>query len=108
MLGRYRHPNHVRSKQCVPSNRQCQTGSLTLQLAGPNGPITLKFDAQTLANKQYIAPYQGGPYILGLPLGASYYTVFNVDGRTMDLVEHSASEMLALKNLTVLQKTIVV
>jgi len=85
-----------------------QTGSLTLQLAGPNGPITLKFDAQTLANKQYIAPYQGGPYILGLPLWASYYTVFNVDGRTMDLVEHSASEMLALKNLTVLQKTIVV
>merc|ERR1712086_1063246 len=85
-----------------------QTGSLTVQLAGPNGPITLKFDAQTLANKQYIAPYQGGPYILGLPLWAHYYTVFNVDGRTMDLVEHSASEMLALKNLTVLQKTIVV
>jgi len=85
-----------------------QTGSLTLQLAGPNGAIALNFDAQTLANNQYIAPYQGGPYILGLPLWAFYYTVFNVDGRSMDFVEHSASEMLALKNLTTIQKTIVV
>jgi len=85
-----------------------QTGSLTLQLAGPNGPITLNFDAQTLANNQYIAPYQGGPYILGLPLWAFYYTVFNVEGRSMDFVEHSAPEMLALKNQTKIQKTIVV
>jgi hypothetical protein len=85
-----------------------QTGSLTLQLAGPNGAITLNFDAQTLANNQYIAPYQGGPYILGLPLWAFYYTVFNVDGKTMGFVEHTKSEMIALKNLTKIQKTIVV
>jgi len=86
-----------------------QTGSLTLQLAGPNGPITLNFDAQTLAKNQYIAPFQGsGPYILGLPLWAFYYTVFNVDGRSMGFVQHSASELLALKNQTKIQKTIVV
>jgi len=88
--------------------RNGQTGSLTLQLAGPNGPITLNFDAQTLANNQYIAPYQGGPYILGLPLWAFYYTVFNVDGKSMGFVEHSASEMVALKNLTKMHNTIVV
>mmetsp|Transcript_37886 Transcript_37886/g.60793 ORF Transcript_37886/g.60793 Transcript_37886/m.60793 type:complete len:362 (-) Transcript_37886:157-1242(-) len=75
-----------------------QTGSLEMQLAGPSGTATLKFDAQTLANNQYIAPYQGGPYIIGLPLWAFYYTVFNVDGRTMALVEHSPSELSALKN----------
>jgi len=85
-----------------------QTGSLKLQLAGPDGPITLNFDAQTLANNQYIAPYQGGPYILGLPLWAFYYTVFNVDGRSMGFVEHSAAEMVALKNQTRMHKTIVV
>lgn len=77
-----------------------QTGSLTLQLAGPDGAITLSFDAETLAKNQYIAPYQGGPYILGLPLWAFYYTVFNVDGRKMSFVEHSASELQALKSLT--------
>lgn len=85
-----------------------KTGPLTLQLAGPNGAITLNFDAQTLAANQYIAPYQGGPYILGLPLWAFFYTVFNVDGRTMGFVEHSASELLALKNVTKIQKTTVV
>jgi len=85
-----------------------QTGSLSVQLAGPNGAIDLNFDAQTLAQNQYIAPYQGGPYILGLPLWAFYYTVFNVDGRTMGFVEHSESEMAALKNMTKIQKTIVV
>jgi len=83
-------------------------GSLALELAGPDGPITLNFDGQTLADNQYIQPYQGGPYILGLPLWAFYYTVFNVDGRSMGFVEHSASEMLALKNQTKIQKTIVV
>jgi len=77
-----------------------QTGSLTLELAGPSGAITLNFDAETLANNQYIAPYQGGPYILGLPLWAFYYTVFNVDGRAMSFVEHSAAELRALRNLT--------
>merc|ERR1711953_1217615 len=75
-------------------------GSLTLQLAGPDGAITLSFDAEALAKNQYIAPYQGGPYILGLPLWAFYYTVFNVDGRVMSFVEHSASELQALRNLT--------
>merc|ERR1711953_1515772 len=75
-------------------------GSLTLQLAGPDGAITLSFDAETLARNQYIAPYQGGPYILGLPLWAFYYTVFNVDGKAMSFVEHSASELQALRNLT--------
>jgi len=69
-----------------------QTGSMSLKLAGPNGPITLEFDAQTLAAKGYITPYQGsGPYILGLPLWAFYYTVFNVDGRTMSFVANSRS-----------------
>merc|ERR1711953_486213 len=29
-----------------------QTGSLTLQLAGPDGAITLSFDAETLAKNQ--------------------------------------------------------
>merc|ERR1712187_554249 len=77
-----------------------QTGSLTLQLAGPDGAITLSFDAETLAKNQYIAPYQGGPYILGLPLWAFYYTVFNVDGRKISFVEHSASELQALRSLT--------
>jgi len=77
-----------------------QTGPLTLELAGPSGAITLSFDAETLAKNQYIAPYQGGPYILGLPLWAFYYTVFNVDGKAMSFVEHSASELQALKNLT--------
>merc|ERR1712232_1372231 len=77
-----------------------QTGPLTLELASPSGAITLSFDAETLANNQYIAPYQGGPYILGLPLWAFYYTVFNVDGKAMSFVEHSASELQALKNLT--------
>jgi len=85
------------------------TGNLELKLAGPNGDITLNFDAATLAKNQYIEPYQqGGPYILGLPLWAHYYTVFNVDGRTMDFVEHSASELLALKNQTRIKKAIVV
>jgi len=75
-----------------------QTGSLKLQLAGPNGAITLEFDAETLANKQYIYPYQGGPFILGLPLWAFYYTVFNVDDRTMSFVQHNPSELAALKS----------
>lgn len=85
-----------------------QTGSVSLQLAGPSGAITLEFDAQTLANNQYIAPYQGGPYILGLPLWAFYYTVFNVDARTMSLVQHSASELGALKNQNKTQNVVVV
>lgn len=86
-----------------------KTGSLTLQLAGPSGPITLEFDAQTLANNQYIEPYQGGgPYILGLPLWAFYYTVFNVDGRTMSFVQHSQSELTTLKNQNQSQSIVVV
>jgi len=85
------------------------TGNLELKLAGPSGPITLNFDAATLAQNQYIEPYQqGGPYILGLPLWAHYYTVFNVVGRTMDFVEHSEPELLALKNQTRIAKAIVV
>jgi len=87
------------------------TGSLTMQLAGPNGTnISLNFDAQTLAKNKYIQPYSpglGSPHIIGLPLWAFYYTVFNVDGRTMDFVEHSASELLALKDQTNIQKTMV-
>jgi len=80
----------------VPSNvysaiNAGQTGSMSVQLAGPSGPITLEFDAQTLARNNYIAPYQGGPYILGLPLWAFYYTVFNVDARTISFVQHSPS-----------------
>lgn len=85
-----------------------QTGSLALQLAGPSGAITLEFDAQTLASNQYIAPYQGGPYILGLPLWAFYYTVFNVDGRQISFVQHSASELTALKSSSKNQSTVVV
>merc|ERR1711959_69360 len=85
-----------------------QTGSLSLQLAGPNGDVTLEFDAQTLANNQFIAPFQGGPYILGLPLWAFYYTVFNVDGKTMSFVQHSASELAALKSSSKIQSTVVV
>merc|ERR1712157_117937 len=89
----------------VPSNvysaiNAGQTGSMSVQLAGPSGPVTLEFDAQTLARNNYIAPYQGGPFILGLPLWAFYYTVFNVDARKMSFVEHSASELQALKSLT--------
>lgn len=68
-----------------------QTGSMTVQLAGPSGPIKLEFDTQILASNNYIAPYQGGPYILGLPLWAFYYTVFDVDARTMSFVQHSPS-----------------
>jgi len=85
-----------------------QTGTLAIQLAGPSGAITLEFDAQTLANNQYIAPFQGGPYILGLPLWAFYYTVFNVDGKTMSFVQHSASELAALKSLRKNQSTVMV
>jgi len=97
----------------VPSNvyqaiSKGQTGSLAVQLAGPSGAITLEFDAQTLAKNQYIAPYQGGPYILGLPLWAFYYTVFNVDGRSMSFVKHSPSELTALKNRNNSQNVVVV
>merc|ERR1712232_1053902 len=76
-----------------------QAGPLTLKLAGPNGPITLEFDAETLANNQYIAP-ANNQYILGLPLWAFYYTVFNVDGRTMSFVQHNPSELAVLKART--------
>jgi len=85
-----------------------QTGSVELQLAGPSGAITLEFDAETLAKNQYIAPYQGGPYILGLPLWAFYYTVFNVDGRSMSFVKHSPSELTALKHRNSSQEVVVV
>merc|ERR1712110_253608 len=86
-----------------------QTGTLEYELAGPDGAITLRFDAQALAQNQYIQPFQeGGPYILGLPLWAFYYTVFNVDGKAMSFVEHSASDMEALSNRTMSQHTIIV
>lgn len=74
------------------------TGSLEMQVAGPSGAITLNFDAKTLANNQYIQPYQGGPYIIGLPMWAFYYTVFNVDGKEMSFVQHSPAELAILKN----------
>jgi len=79
-----------------------QTGTVSVQLAGPSGsPITLEFDAQTLVQNQYVAPYQQGePYILGLPLWSTYYTVFNVAGRTVDFVKHSSAELKALKKVS--------
>jgi len=85
-----------------------QTGSVTLELAGPSGAVTLEFDAQTLAQNQYVAPYQGGPCILGLPLWAFYYTVFNVDGRSVSFVQHSSSELMALQNRNVTKKALIV
>jgi hypothetical protein len=77
-----------------------QSGSLTVQLTGINGATaTLEFDAATLAQQNYIAPYQGGgPYILGLPLWATYYTVFNVANRLVEFVKHSPEELIALQS----------
>jgi len=74
------------------------TGTLSMTLAGPDGDVTLNFDAETLNNNNYLASYDSGPYIVGLPLWAFYYTVFNVDGQTMSFVEHTAADLAALKN----------
>lgn len=73
-----------------------KTGTLSIELAGANGsPVTLEFDAATLAAQQYIAPFEAGePYILGLPLWATYYTVFNVAGLSVDFVKHSSSNVI--------------
>jgi hypothetical protein len=74
------------------------TGTLSMTLAGPDGDITLNFDAETLNSNSYLASYSSGPFIVGLPLWAYYYTVFNVDGKTMSFVENSAADLAALKN----------
>jgi len=72
---------------------------LSVTMASPSGsPMGLVFDAQFLVQNKYVAPHQQGePYILGLPLWSTYYTVFNVDGRTVDFVQHSSAELMALK-----------
>jgi len=74
------------------------TGTLSMTLAGPDGDVTLDFDAETLNSNSYLTPYSSGPFIVGLPLWAFYYTVFNVDGQTMSFVENSAADLAALKN----------
>jgi hypothetical protein len=74
------------------------TGTLSMTLAGPDGDVTLDFDAETLNKNNYLESYDSGPYIVGLPLWAFYYTVFNVEGKTMSFVENSAADLAALKN----------
>mmetsp|Transcript_52944 Transcript_52944/g.113042 ORF Transcript_52944/g.113042 Transcript_52944/m.113042 type:complete len:371 (+) Transcript_52944:173-1285(+) len=74
------------------------TGKLSIELAGADGSaVTLDFDAQTLVNNQYIQASQGGPVILGLPLWAFYYTVFDVKATTVEFVQHSPKELEALR-----------
>merc|ERR1712232_1175362 len=50
--------------------------------------ITLKFDVATLMKNQWIKP-QYDSFILGLPVWAYYYTVFNVKESTVSFVEHA-------------------
>lgn len=87
-----------------------EAGSLSVQMAGPSDTsVSLEFDAATLVRLNYVAPYQSGePYILGLPLWATYYTVFNVAKQTVDFVKHSSEELQAFKDYNNTQATVVV
>lgn len=66
---------------------ESSSGSLSFQLAGPNGPTTLSFDLQQLSNMGAISKgNKGDGLILGLPLWAFYYTVFDLDAHQVIFV----------------------
>mmetsp|Transcript_45539 Transcript_45539/g.120336 ORF Transcript_45539/g.120336 Transcript_45539/m.120336 type:complete len:482 (-) Transcript_45539:1-1446(-) len=61
-------------------------GSLTVTLAGASGaPVALEFSLRRLLENGWIKPGTGG-VILGLPLWAFYYTVFDVKAGTATFV----------------------
>jgi hypothetical protein len=74
-----------------------QQGTLHLQLAGPSGKTAmLAFDVKILVERNWLAPFQDEleSFIIGLPLWAFYYTVFNIDGRVVEFVPHKASTLM--------------
>lgn len=86
-------------------------GMLNIELAGANGggAVTLELDVQTLLSKRYLQPsFGGGMTILGLPLWAFYYTVFDVDAGAIEFVQHSSAELAALKRQPAQVPTLVV
>jgi len=61
-------------------------GSLSVTLAGKQAaPVTLEFSVATLLDRGWIQP-GGSGIILGLPLWAFYYTVFDVNARAVTFV----------------------
>jgi len=58
------------------------SGSLSFQLAGPTGPTTLNFDMQKLIQMGAVSKgNKGDGLILGLPIWAFYYTVFDLQAQ---------------------------
>lgn len=72
-------PTMVVPQAAYQAMKQGQTGALTVQLAGTNGqPMQLSFDVTTLLQKGWVEPAPPGQIILGLPLWAFYYPVWNI------------------------------
>lgn len=62
-------------------------GALTITLGGG---VNLEFDVATLHANNYMAAGEQ-QYILGLPLWASYYTVFDIKASTVEFVQKSTT-----------------
>ena len=69
-------------------------GNLTFKLAGPNGPTSLTFDLQRLNQMGAISKgAKGAPLVLGLPVWAFYYTVFDLQEKQVIFVPTQPSEV---------------
>lgn len=68
--------------------RELPLGSISFALQGPGEqpPVLLQFDIATLIEKQWIVEGGGDGVILGLPLWASYYTVFGIKEQVVTFV----------------------
>lgn len=67
-----------------------QTGDLSVTLEGASGgSVQLKFDVRTLLANNWVAP-GGGGVMLGLPLRAFYYSVFDITDSTIEFVPMEA------------------